>query len=164
MGTSLFVEKALASTLNICMPATMNIAPAFASVWFVEPSRQKKLFRSYWENVDYLLKKSSNDQATAEMNFKFVSHTQPTNMTLMQYADAFSAKSCKVADVYDESTLNNISIEKVVSSICNSLRKYWVFSPQTGLSNIALKEQSLLAIQNERAKSPHAGTQNATAK
>lgn len=41
-------------------------------------------------------------------------------MTYMQYAGDFYAKSCQVAEVYDEFTLNNIFIKDFDSSIFRS--------------------------------------------
>lgn len=66
-------------------------------------------------------------------------YTQPTSMTLKQYADDLYAKSCKVADVYDESTLNNSVVEGVDIFSCHSPRKCWASSLQVDVTNIAFK-------------------------
>lgn len=80
----------------------------------------------------------------------------------MQIADDLYAKACKVANVYDEFILSGISIESVDYFTCQSRQEYWVSNLQAALTNIVFKEQSLLAIQKESAKPPHAGIQNAT--
>lgn len=64
-------------------------------------------------------------------------------MTPMQYADYLNEYSCKVTDVYDKATLNDIFIEGVDPSIFQSLWKYWATHPQVYVTVIAFKAQSL---------------------
>lgn len=64
----------------------------------------------------------------------------------MQYADCLYAKSCRVADRYDESTVNDIFMEEVEYSICYSLQEHLVMHPHVDETNIGFKTQSLLAI------------------
>lgn len=46
-------------------------------------------------------------------------------MNTTPHADDLYVKFCKVADVNDESTINDISIEGDVLSVCHSFREYW---------------------------------------
>lgn len=89
------VYNALATKLNSRMSAVTHIAPVFASVKTIEPTTQKKCFRSYPEVVIYLHKKLANDQTTAKMDFKILRYTQPANKTLMEYADICCTKWLK---------------------------------------------------------------------
>lgn len=86
------------------------------------------------------------------MDFTILRYTQSASMTLTKYADDFYSKSCKVADVYDESTLKDIFIEDVDSSICQSLREYWDSNLEAILTNIAFKAQPLIATQKQSMK------------
>lgn len=61
----------------------------------------------------------------------------PSGMTPQQYANDLIAKLCKVADVYDESTLNDVFIEGVDASIQQSLRNFRVTNPHSDLTDIA---------------------------
>lgn len=54
---------------------------------------------------------------------------QPSGRPPQQYADYRIAKSCKIADIYDESTLNETSIEEVDASIQHSFCNYWATYP-----------------------------------
>lgn len=98
-------------------------APLSASVR-CDKTRPRNFWRSYPEVVNYLLKKFVTDQAFVEYDATILRYMQPTNMTSQQIADDLIAKSCKVADVYEQSTLNDVSIEGVDASIRHSLREY----------------------------------------
>lgn len=108
-----FVKNALASSLNICVSAATNIEQAAASFHLIQPLKQKKLFGTYPKVVNYLVMKSASDQARAKMDFANLRYTQQNSMSPMQYAEDLCAKSCKLADVYDESTRNDIFIKSV---------------------------------------------------
>lgn len=69
------------------MSAARNIAPAAASVQSAEPLRQKVLFCLYSEVVSYLSKTFASDQAIAEMDSAIFRYTQPSRVTLIQFAD-----------------------------------------------------------------------------
>lgn len=99
-----------------------------------------------------MLRKIATDQEIAKINSAVLRYTKPTNMTTRQYPEDLHAKPCKVADVYDESTLNDIFIKGVDFTICHRVRKYWAMQPHVDLNNIAFKPQSLLAIQKNSAK------------
>lgn len=79
--------------------------------------------RSYLVVFNLLLKKFANDQAIAEMDSEMLHCIQPAHMTSLQNAYDLYAKCCKVADVYGESTLNEIFSEGTDPSICHSLRE-----------------------------------------
>lgn len=130
-----FVKNALATTSNTRMSTATNIAPAVASVQLAELLGQKQLIWSYLEAVNVLLMKFANNQAIADMDAAALHYTQPPSVPLMQYADDNYAKSCKAVDVHDESTLNNIFIESVDSSIFHSLQEYRATSPQADLTD-----------------------------
>lgn len=138
------------------MLAATNIAPVDASVQSAKALRQRKLLLASPEVVIYLLKKFAGDQEIAEMNAKILRYTQPFSKTSMQSVDDLYSKLYKVADVYDESSLKDTFTEDVDVSICHSLCEYRVSNPQADLNDIVFKAQSLLAIQEESTKPPHA--------
>lgn len=70
-----------------------------------------------------------------------------SSITSQQYGDNIIAKSCKVADVYDESTLKGVFIELVDSSIRHSFRNNWTTHPEADLTEIAFQVESLLPIE-----------------
>lgn len=72
-------------------------------------------------------------------------------MTPIQYADDLYTKSYNVADVYDESTLNESYIKDVDPFIYHSAWEYWATHPQADGTNIAFKAHALLEIQKEAA-------------
>lgn len=53
----------------------MHIAPVVASVNIVEQTTQKKLLRSYPEEVNYLLKKFDNDQTITKIDSAILQYT-----------------------------------------------------------------------------------------
>lgn len=55
--------------------------------------------------------------------------------------------SWKVADVHEESALNDIFTKGVDFTICHSLREYWATYQHIDVTNIVFKTQSMLAIQ-----------------
>lgn len=65
------------------MSAAKTIAAVAACVQSAEALRQKKLLHSYLEVVNYLFRKSSSDQAIAEINTAILQYSQPTSMTPM---------------------------------------------------------------------------------
>lgn len=77
---------------------------------------------------------------------------QPSNMTLKQYTDDLFAESCKVADVYDDSTLKDVFIKGVDPSIKHSLRIYCATNSQVDLTDFAFQTRSLLSIQKKSGK------------
>lgn len=82
----------------------------------------------------------------------------------MRCADYLNAKSCKVAAVYYEATLNNIFLKEVNSSICHSLGEYWASKSQANFADIVFRAQLLLAFPKGSALPPHAARQIATTK
>lgn len=118
------VKNRFASTKNSRMSAAINITPAVASAHMTEPLRKKKFVRPYQNVVCYLFEKFANDQDIAEKDYAILLYVLPANMTPVQYADDLYSKFCKVADVYGESTLNDIFIKELNLSICHSLGKH----------------------------------------
>lgn len=106
-----------------------------------EPLIQKNLLRIYLEVINYLLKKFANNEVKAEMDSKILRYSEQAYMTFMRYADDLHGKSCKVANVFDESTLNYIFIESVNPSVFQSLRKYWATHPQADVTDIFFQAQ-----------------------
>lgn len=119
-----FDENVHAKMLYSRMSEDTYIAPVVASVNTVESTTQKKLFCSHLKAVNYFFKKFPIDQAIADMNYTILRYTQSANMTPMQYEDDLYSKSCKVADIYEESTLKDNSIERFDSSFCHCLPNY----------------------------------------
>lgn len=83
-------------------------------------------------------------------------------MTAQQYADDLVAKSCKVADVYDDWKLKNVFIEGVDACIRHSLRHYLARNPQADLTDIDFQAYSLLSIQREANATPENNQNNLT--
>lgn len=118
-----FVKNGLATIGNSRMLAAAHINPFSASVNTTEPLIQNKLLQSYLEVVNYFRKKFLNDQAMAKMIFKVLRSIYSARTTPLYYTSDIFATSCKVADVYDEITLNNSSINCDNPFISHSLRK-----------------------------------------
>lgn len=140
-----FGNNVLVRTLN----SRLSTAPYFTLVLdaanTTEPLIQKKLLRSYTEAANYLLKKFETEIAIAKINSKILPYIQLAHMTPVQYANNYSAKSCKVADIYDESTLNNIFIQDVDPSTCYRLWRTWATHTQAHMTNTAFKAQPLIS-------------------
>lgn len=68
-----------------------------------------------------------------EYDASIVRYMKPLGLTPHQYADCIIATSCKVADLYDKSTLNDVSIQMVNSSFRRNLRNVWVTLTQVDL-------------------------------
>lgn len=62
-------------------------------------------------------------------------------MTPMKYANTLLKKSCEVADAYNESTLNNILIEKIGLFSNHSLQEIGNTHPHAYVSVTTYKEQ-----------------------
>lgn len=71
----------------------------------------------YLEAVNYLLKKFTADQTIAEFNPNTLQIMQPAIMRPQRYADSLVPNLCKVTDVYDEGTLNDLISKRVDSGI-----------------------------------------------
>lgn len=61
---------------------------------------------------------------------------QPASVTSHQYAGDRIAKSCEVAGVYKEGTLNDMFIEEDDQTLRYNLRNYWATSSQACLADI----------------------------
>lgn len=70
-----YLKNDFAASLRSRIAAVRSVAPAVASVNTVKWRTQKKLYRSYLEVVNYLLKKVANGQAIAKMNFAIMCYT-----------------------------------------------------------------------------------------
>lgn len=57
---------------------------------------------------------------------------------ILDDVDLFT-KSCNVADIYDDSTLNDIFIDGVGSAFWQSLRKYWATHTHADVTDIVLR-------------------------
>lgn len=86
--------------------------------------------------VKYLSKKNAADQAIAEYDTTFLRYLQQANITPQQYDDDLIANSCKVANVYNEGTLNDLFIKEVDQSISHSLQNCCAANPGVDLSDI----------------------------
>lgn len=98
------------------------------------------------------------------MDSTYLRYAQAHIMTPFQYADDLYARSSKVEDANDESTLNNISMEYVEPSIFHSLQEDWASNPQSDHTYIVFKVQPLLATKKESSKPTHTENPKATAK
>lgn len=96
--------------------------------------------------VNRLLRKYATNQAIAENGAAILRYVQLSYVNPQHYANELIVKSCKVAEVFDERTLNDMSIEIVDASIMHSLRKYCRTNPHEILMDIALQAESLLYI------------------
>lgn len=111
-----FVNEKLANTLNSRMCTTDKPFPISASVRNLDNS-SRKLLRFYPEVVDYLQKSLATDKPIVEFYTAILGNLQPANMTAPQNENVLVVKSCGVADVYIEETLNYIFIKNVESSV-----------------------------------------------
>lgn len=111
-----YVNETLANSLDSRMCATDKSYPIATSLRNVD-NQSHKLLRLYPDVVNYLLKKFATDPAIAGFDAAILLYMQAGNMTPEQYADDVVAKSCKVTDVFDKCTLNDVIIEGVDPSI-----------------------------------------------
>lgn len=103
------IEETLANTLNSCLYGQDPLALLAVSFCGDQPWFHKFL-RLFPEVLDHFLTKYSTRQAIAKYDVTIFHYVQPANMTSQQFSDDLIAKSCKVAGVYDESTLNHVFI------------------------------------------------------
>lgn len=123
--------------------------------------RSLKVLLSYPEVMNYLSKKYKTDLAIVRNNVATLRYVQLSNMAPQQYADDLIAKSCKVVDVYYESTLNDVFIEGFDAGTKHSLRNYRITNSQEGITDIAFQAESLLTIRKgsgENLTNSHAST------
>lgn len=140
------VHNTIANVLYSCMYAQSSFAPSGTSSRNQKQPSQK-LLRSYLEAGNYLLKRFATYQTIAEYDVSILRYREPLRVSLEQYGDDTITKSCKTADIYDESKLNNILIEDVDSSTRHIFCSYLVTQPQTDLTDIEIQMETLLAIQ-----------------
>lgn len=103
----------------------------------------------YLEILTFLMKKFATDPAMAEFDTAVLRYMQPANMTTQQYADVQLTNTCKVVDMYDESTLKDVFIGGMDLSIRHSLRQSWAQNPQADVAEIEFQAKSLLSIQKD---------------
>lgn len=89
---------------------------------------------------NYFLNNFAADQPIAKYNAAILCYVQQTNPTPQQISDNLITKTCKVEDLYDNSTLSDAFIEGFDASIVHSL--------------IAFQEESLLYVQKELKDAP----------
>lgn len=80
---------------------------------------------------------------------------QPTQMNPIQHTDDLVTKSCKVADIYGERTLNNVSPEGVDAFICHRLRRLREQNPQAHVTYIVYQAESPRSIQQGAGSVPN---------
>lgn len=97
-------------TRNSRVSAAAHINSAVASVNITEPMIPKKILRLYPKFVNYILEKYANDQTIADIDSIILRYIQPAHMTPIQYDVDLYAKSCKVANLYDTSTVDKIGL------------------------------------------------------
>lgn len=79
---------------------------------------------------------------------------QPAHVTTQKSADDLEAKSCKVAEVYDEGILNDIFIKNVEASIRHNLRHNGAQKQQAYLRDVAFQAEIILFIQKDTGHFP----------
>lgn len=114
-----FVHEILANVLHICMCAE-DRSPTIAATECRQKQHSRKLQQSFFEEVEYLLKRSSQNQAVVEYDASVLKYMRLLSMTLQQYTDNPFSKSCKVADIYDGSEYSGVFFEDGNSSIRHS--------------------------------------------
>lgn len=119
-----------------------------------DQDRSRKLLRSYPEEVNYFIKKYVTVQAIAGYETKILRYLQPANKTFQRNAEDFIAKLCKVTDVYDEDTLNDLLIKGLDRSIRHRLQNYCAANPQAEVFDIGVQVKLLLAIRNGSEQQP----------
>lgn len=158
MGGFFSDKTTLATTLNSRILAATHIAPVVLSVNTVRPTSQIKLPCSYPETVSYPHKKDANHQRIASVDFTNSRNKEHTNITLIPCANDIYANLWKMASVFNESTLNEIFIDRVEPIICHSFREYWAIIPHVDVISIAFKSQLLLAILKRSPKQSSSGS------
>lgn len=126
--------------LKICMPAATNIPPvieAASTVGSRTLKRNSSLLSDCFKN---LYTGFTNDEICAKIFSAFPCFTPPVTVTLIQCTDDLNVKSCKIADFYDLSTVNDIFIEEFYSYINNSMGEHWATHASTKVTNIHFKE------------------------
>lgn len=116
-----------------------NRSSSFSESASNKKPRSRKLLRLYPKVVTYLLKKYATDQPMVKNDAAILWYVQPPNMTAQQFPDNSITRSSKVADVYNESTLNDVFNKSVDASFRHSLRNFWATSSQTDLTIIAFQ-------------------------
>lgn len=117
-----YIQERLANAQKSCMCAE-NQPALLAAFVRNEPHRSRKVLRLYPEVVNYFLKKYAADQSIAEYDATILWYTPPANMTTtQQYASDQITKSGKDADVYNESTPNEVFTKDVDQPIRHSLQ------------------------------------------
>lgn len=96
--------------------------------------------------ITYLMKNFATDETVAVHDDTILRYMQPSTLTEQQYAGDNIAKLCKVADVYDKSTVNDVFIESVDSSIQHSFSSYCATHSQADLTDIVFHTKSFLVI------------------
>lgn len=114
-----------------------------------EKTKLRKLLRFYPEQVNFLLEKYKTDQATAESNELIMRYAPLVNKAPQQCADDFIAKACKIADLYDESTVNVVFIGCFDASVGQNLPNHWAKSSKAVSTDISFQTESLLYIQKD---------------
>lgn len=70
-----------------------------------------------------MLLEYANDRVISDIDFDVLQYSQPPSTTLTQYDVELYVKSCKAANIYNESIVTDISIEGIDSFICSIPRE-----------------------------------------
>lgn len=107
-----FVQGSLANAPRSRFCAEVSRGP-FATLVHNQKQRSKKCLHLHSELVSSLLKKFATDRETAESDALMLRYNQRLSMTPQKCADDNTAKSCRTANVFDGSTVNDVLIESV---------------------------------------------------
>lgn len=147
-----FVADQVASSLNDRMVQADEIKGMGTTVNSNGTALHVHRLRLYSEVVNHLLKWNARDETIAEADATILRYMQPSNMTPLQYGEAFFVKAICVGDVYNKGTLNDALIQEVDKLNLHSLRGYLATHPHADLTDLALHAQSFLAIQGSSIK------------
>lgn len=116
-------EETLTNALNSRMRVKHRLSPVPASVRN-KNTRSCKLLKFYSEVANHLWKKYAFDQAIVETVAATLRYAQPSNMTTQKYTNNLIAKPCRVVDLNNESTPDDVFIGSVDASVRHSLHTY----------------------------------------
>lgn len=141
----------LANVLNSLMCAGRCFSP-FAASAHEKTLNSRNLLRYYPEIMNCILKFPATDQSFVNNDASIFGWVRPPNMPPRQYATDLIATSCKVSDVYDESTFSVSFIEGFDASIRNVMSKYC--AANKGEILVSRSILIIFFIQNSSGKHP----------
>lgn len=115
-----YVTEILANVFNSRLSADDKSTPITVSV-SKNDGKSREPSRSYPEAVHHYLTKLATGQSIAKVDAVIIHSMQLWHITPLQCVNGLAAKSCKVADVYDDATLNEVFLYEIDVSTRQSM-------------------------------------------